>query len=234
MRGLKVCIALLNIAVTVAFLYFENRLSPAAMGIAVLFFTLSSALHLTAHECGHLVGGAVSGYKLLCLQLGPLNIVSKKGKFVLVWKMSFDGQCVMIPEHTDPVRFMSYNIGGVIANALIAVLSFTALITGSFRSRLLFIELIFVGIQKILLNTIPHNTGSVPNAGYIVRLLKGNTAVQKDYAMYLRLYGKLFSAEDIKVQDFMYEREEPGNEEEMLYYNEIMDILNSVNSQTNK
>ena len=55
-------------------------------------------------------------------------------------------------------------------------------------------------------------------------------AVQKDYAMYLMLYGKLFLDETVSAQEFVYEREVSADENEMLYYNEIQDILHSINS----
>ncbi len=234
MKVFKTCLTLLSIVITVTFLYFEKHLSLPFIGIALLFYFLSSAIHLLAHECGHFIGGIVSGYELLCLQLGPLNIVCKNNKPSLVWKCSLSGQCIMIPKQISSVHFKAYNIGGVLANALIVILSFTLLLINSFLAYLLFIELVCVGIQKILVNAIPHKTKSIPNDGYIVKLLNGNIAVQKDYAVYLRLYGKLFFDEDVTVQDFIYEREVSEDENEMLYYNEIQNIISSMNSANEK
>ena len=102
------------------------------------------------------------------------------------------------------------------------------LLINSFWADLLFIELLIVGVQKILVNSIPHKTNSLPNDGYIIRLLKKSVAVRKDYAMYLKLYGKLFLEEEIKPQEFKYEREPSTDADEVLYYNEILDILSSV------
>ena len=44
------------------------------------------------------------------------------------------------------------------------------------------------------------------------------------------LYGKLFLDETVSAQEFVYEREVSADENEMLYYNEIQDILHSINS----
>lgn len=226
MRLLKAVLTLLSVIASIAFLIFENQLTSVGVGFAVVFYCLSSSIHLLMHEIGHLIGGILSGYKLLRLQLGPLNIVkSAKGKLTLMWRSRLSGQCIMIPKQIDVVRFKLYNLGGVFANILILTLSFVLLCFDSFYLSLLFIELLFVGVQKVVVNLIPHKTHSIPNDGYVVKLLKQNKAIQQDYAIYLTLYGKLFLGEQINPLDYMYEREVSDDENEMLYYNEIQDIL---------
>ncbi len=234
MRVLKIILTLLCVATTVAFLRFENYLSATSLVVAFLLYFLSSALHLLVHECGHFIGGVISGYKLLCLQLGPMNIVvGKNNKPAIVWKGSLSGQCVMLPKNIEDVRFKAYNSGGICANVLVIVLSFCLLLFDSFWTSLLFIELVCVGVQKLIVNAVPHKTNSVPNDGYIIKILKKDKAIQKDYAMYLRLYGKLFLGENIIPQDFIYEREASEDEDELLYYNEIQDILSSLTAAKN-
>lgn len=233
MKMFKAILTLLSVAVIVAFLDFENRLSWSFGGIALLLYFLCSAIHLLAHESGHYFGGAISGYSLLCLQLGALNIVVNNNKPTISWKASLSGQCVMIPKTATSVRYKAYNLGGIFTNAFVVILSFLLLLCNSFWTSLLFVELMCVGVQKVLVNAIPHKTNSIPNDAYIVKLLKRNEAIQKDYAMYLRLYGKLFLDEDISPQDFMYEREVSEDEDEMLYYNEIQDILSSLTPANN-
>lgn len=234
MKMFKIILTLLSVAATVAFLRFENYLTGASLVVAFLLYFLSSAIHLLVHESGHFIGGIVSGYKLLCLQLGPMNIVvGTNNKPSILWKGSLSGQCVMLPKHIDNVRFKAYNMGGILANAILMLFSFALLLMDSFWTSLLFVELICVGIQKLIVNAVPHKTNSVPNDGYIVKLLKKDKAIQKDYATYLRLYGKLFLDEDISPQDYMYEREVSEDEDEMLYYNEIQDILSSLTPANN-
>lgn len=234
MKGCKIILTLLCVAATVAFLRFENNLTGTSLLVAFLLYFLSSAIHLLVHEGGHFIGGVASGYKLLCLQLGPMNIVvGKNNKLSILWKGSLSGQCVMLPKHIENIRFKAYNMGGIIANAVLMIFSFVLLLMDSFWTSLLFVELICVGVQKVIVNAVPHKTNSVPNDGYIIKILKKDKAIQKDYAMYLRLYGNLFLDEDISPQDFMYEREVSEDEDEMLYYNEIQDILSSLTPANN-
>lgn len=226
MRLLEAVLRLLSVIAIIAFLIFENQLTSVGVGFAVAFYCLSSSIHLLAHESGHLIGGILSGYRLLCLQFGPLNIVrNAKGKLTLMWRSRLSGQCIMISNQIEAVHFKLYNLGGVFANILILTLSFVLLYFDSFYLSLLFIELLFVGVQKAVVNLIPHKTHSIPNDGYVVKLLKQNKAVQQDYAIYLTLYGKLFLGEQINPLDYMYERKVSDDENEMLYYNEIQDIL---------
>lgn len=234
MRVFKIILTLLSVAATVAFLRFENYLSATSLVFAFLLYFLSSALHLLVHECGHFIGGIVSGYKLLCLQLGPINIVvGKNNKATILWKGSLSGQCVMQPKHIENVRFKAYNMGGIYANVLLLVFSFVFLMMDSLWASLLVVELVCAGVQKVIVNAVPHKTNTVPNDGYIIKILKKDKTIQKDYAMYLRLYGKLFLDEDISPQDFIYEREVSKDEDEMLYYNEIQDILSSLTPANN-
>ncbi len=232
MRLLKAFLTLLSIAVTIAFLFFEKQLTVAGIGVAVAFYCLSSSIHLLAHESGHFIGGVISGYRLLRLQLGPLNIVrNQKGKLALIWKSQLSGQCIMVPKQTESVRFKAYNLGGVFSNLFVCVLSFALLLFNSFYLSLLFVEFLFIGVQKAIVNLIPHKTHSIPSDGYVVKLLKQDKAVQRDYVVYLTLYEKLFLSEQINPQDYMYERETTNDEDTMLYYNEIQDILNSFVSE---
>lgn len=228
MRILKSIFILLNVATIMIFLYSENRLTWFCGANAVLLYLLSCAIHLIAHESGHFLGGVISGYKLVCLRFGPISIICKNNRFILKWKFSLTGQCIMTPQHINPVRFKAYNSGGIWANALIAIFSFTLLLFNSFWTSLLFIEMVSIGISKILVNAIPHKTNEIPNDGYTLKLLKTSIAVQKDYATYLRLYGKLFFNEEISAKDYIYKREVSQNTDEMLYYNEIQDILSSL------
>lgn len=234
MKVCKINLTLLCVAATVAFLRFENNLTGTSLLVAFLLYFLSSAIHLLVHEGGHFIGGVASGYKLLCLQLGPMNIVvGKNNKLSILWKGSLSGQCVMLPKHIENIRFKAYNMGGIIANAILMIFSFVLLLMDSFWTSLMFVELICVGVQKVIVNAVPHKTNSVPNDGYIIKILKKDKAIQKDYVMYLTLYGKLFLDEDISPQDFMYEREVSEDEDEMLYYNEIQDILSSLTPENN-
>lgn len=95
-------------------------------------------------------------------------------------------------------------------------------------------ELVFVGAYKILVNLIPHKTNGVPNDGYIVKMLDAHIAMRKDYALYLRIYADTFLNKAISPSDYQYERNESLSDDELLYYNEIQEILKSINAQMSK
>lgn len=144
------------------------------------------------------------------------------------------GQCVMYPSQTSTIKYKAYNLGGVIANAIIAALSTLLMLPNNFYLLMMMIELVFVGAYKILVNLIPHKTNGVPNDGYIVKMLDAHIAMRKDYALYLRIYADTFLNKAISPSDYQYERNESLSDDELLYYNEIQEILKSINAQMSK
>ena len=133
--------------------------------------------------------------------------------------------------HNNP---FTNNLGGVIANAIIAALSTLLMLPNNFYLLMMMIELVFVGAYKILVNLIPHKTNGVPNDGYIVKMLDAHIAMRKDYALYLRIYADTFLNKAITPSDYQYERNESLSDDELLYYNEIQEILKSINAQMSK
>lgn len=187
------------------------------------------------HECGHFFGGLVSKYKLLFFRFGPFNLVkTEKTKIKFTWLKTHGGQCVMYPSQTSTIKYKAYNLGGVIANAIIAALSTLLMLPNNFYLLMMMIELVFVGAYKILVNLIPHKTNGVPNDGYIVKMLDAHIAMRKDYALYLRIYADTFLNKAISPSDYQYERNESLSDDELLYYNEIQEILKSINAQMSK
>lgn len=111
---------------------------------------------------------------------------------------------------------------------------FKSYVKQTMQSLMMMIELVFVGAYKILVNLIPHKTNGVPNDGYIVKMLDAHIAMRKDYALYLRIYADTFLNKAISPSDYQYERNESLSDDELLYYNEIQEILKSINAQMSK
>ena len=234
MKMIKVILALITIMVIVAFLYSTNHLNSTFCGLAIVFYSISLLIHLIAHECGHLIGGIISGYKLLYFQVGPFRIFFDEGKMGFSWEKSLVGQCVMVPYQRYPLKFKAYNLGGIYANLTIIILCSALWSFHSFWSSLLFLEIFLVGTKKILINAIPYKSHSVVNDGYTVMLLKKGDAVQKDYAMYLNLYSKILLNKPIIRKQYIYERENYTDRDELLYYTEIQDMLKSYREQNSR
>lgn len=229
MKTIKIVLFSLHIAFNFIMLYSEMKLSFFAMSIMLVFISVSAAIHLCAHECGHLIGGLTSGYKLVCLQVGPINLaVDKSKKIVLSLQHTHGGQCIMLPPKTGIIRFKAYTLGGIYANVFISVISLPLLLFDSFYTTLFFIQLLFIGIIKIIINLFPTINHDIPNDGYVLRLLSHNAAVQKDYLFYLSLYASLFKNESISPSEYLYVRELPKNEAELLYYNGIQNLLKTI------
>lgn len=134
----------------------------------------------------------------------------------------------MLPPKTADIRYKAYNLGGICANAFIPIISLPLLLFNSFYATLFFVQLLFIGIIKIIINLFPNINHDVPNDGYILRLLKNNAAVQKDYLHYLSLYAALFRNENICPNEYLYVREPTKNDAELLYYNGIRNLLKSI------
>lgn len=229
MKLLKAILLLLCVGANLLFMYFENRLNISSFAIALGLYFLASAIHLFCHEIGHLLGGLISGYKLLCLQLGPFSItINDNKRMIFSWRKTHGGQCVMYPTQIERIRYKAYNRGGIISNIFITTLSFLLLFLNNFHASLMMIELLFVGFHKIVVNLIPHKTNGVPNDGYIIKMLNRYNAMQKDYALYLKLYADTFMNKTILGNEYQYEHEKVSNEDELLYYNEIREILKSL------
>lgn len=134
----------------------------------------------------------------------------------------------MLPPKTSIIRYKAYTLGGIYANVFISVISLLLLLFDSFYTTLFFIQLLFIGIIKIIINLFPTINHDIPNDGYVLRLLSHNAAVQKDYLFYLSLYASLFRNESICPSEYLYVRELPKNEAELLYYNGIRNLLKTI------
>ena len=134
----------------------------------------------------------------------------------------------MLPPDSEPVKYIAYNIWGILLNALVALGCIMLLFINSHITTLIFIEVAFAGFFKVITNLIPSIRSGAPTDGYVLKLLKKNSSVQRDYAKYLSLYAALFWQEKIRKEDYIYEREAANDASELLYYNGIQDLLSDL------
>lgn len=199
--------------------------------LKIFIFYVSFVFQGAFHEVGHFIGGKLSGYKLVALQIGRGNLIcSREGSFSFSFRKTRGGQCIMLPPDRTPVMYIAYNIGGVIFNALAVLGCIALLFLNSHIATLAFIEVTFSGVFKITVNLTPSIKNGAPTDGYVLKLLKKNSFVQRDYAKYLSLYSALFWKEKICKEDYIYEREDANNASEMLYYNGIQDLLSDLSN----
>ena len=231
MKFLKSFFSLLNVLVLCVFFNYQGKTFVVSLRIAIFLHIVCLVMHSLAHEIGHFIGGIISDYKPLYLQLGLLSIVWKENKPNFIWKKTFNNQCIMIPTQTNPVRFKVYNLGGIFANLLVAVISFAFVFLNSFWLSLFFGELVLVGLYKVLVNIIPHKTKSIPNDGYVLKILNKYDEIQRDYVMYLQLYSNFLLKEPIDLNIFRYKRNFSRNNDELIFYEEIQNILKMIEAE---
>ena len=231
MKISKIIISIIGIAASVAFLYFCWELTFLTVILAIALFCVLSTFQGAMHEVGHYVGGRVSGYKLVFLKIGPVVLkANRKGRLSISVQRKMGGQCVMLPKEREVIRYRAYNVGGIVANIIVTLGASALLFVDSDLVTLIFIELAFAGVLKIVSNLIPQMHDSYPTDGYILKLLKKRPLVQRDYAKYLSLYASMFWDEEICIDDYRYDREETDAEEELLYYEGIQDLLSDLDN----
>lgn len=147
-------------------------------GILVLFY-----ISIIVHEAGHLAFGLMSGYTFSSFRIGSLMWIKQDGK-VKLRRLSIagtGGQCLMTPPEAKNgnIPVVLYNLGGVIANVILAAL----LVLAYYLSlKVLVLALIFlfgaiISFIIALTNGLPLDVGGIPNDGMnVVHLLRDKTA----------------------------------------------------------
>ncbi|MDR0248936.1 MAG: hypothetical protein LBI44_04680 [Oscillospiraceae bacterium] len=98
--------------------------SPGARLLPIALIGLSvyagAALHTVLHEAGHLLCGAVSGYRFVSFSVAGVMFVGENGKLRLkrLGVAGMAGQCLMSPPVGDGYSypFLLYNLGGSLMN----------------------------------------------------------------------------------------------------------------------
>lgn len=226
MKKVKIAVLLLGIVMIALWLWTTQQMQIRNVILAAVFFWVSFAIHRGAHEIGHLIGGAVSGHKLLLLQLGPVGIrCSRPGKVQICFQNSKEGQCVMLPTRVKPLRYKAYHAGGVVANVVVVMGAVVLMTVGHQLIKLLALTLLVSGCMKLVGNCWPHIEKDSPNDGYILRLLKNDPEVQHDYLTYITLYAALFWGEMVCAEDYSYDRHTTEGKR-LLFYEEIQTLRN--------
>lgn len=148
-----------------------------AQAILVVFVALiiGAFANIVLHEAGHLVGGLLTGYRFLSFRI--FNLTLQKDDSGWHWKKfsisGTAGQCLMCPPHTDQLPYFWYNVGGVLVNFIIGMVSGALLyfVDLSAISFSLCAMLLGVSIWFLLMNGIPMTPGGVPNDGKNILIL---------------------------------------------------------------
>ncbi len=162
---------------------FSGFFNPLEVILGVVGILISLYVSIIAHEAGHLVFGLASGYGFSSFRIGSLMWIKQDGKIKLR-RLSIagtGGQCLMIPpeEKDGKVPVVLYNLGGAIANVILAAI-FALLYYLSLNIVLLALIFLFSAIVSFvvaLTNGLPLDVGGVPNDGMnVIHLLKDKAA----------------------------------------------------------
>ena len=143
-----------------------------AYGSLIALVALAAFLQIIIHEGGHLVFGLATGYRFSSFRVASLMLLKRDGRYELkhLSIAGTGGQCLMIPpaytEEGFPYKL--YNLGGVIANVVSALICGLLLIPfHNNRYVMAFLASIAViGVGYALMNGIPFGSGTVPNDGW--------------------------------------------------------------------
>ena len=175
--------------------------------LAILILLFSIFLRVLLHEGGHLVCGLATGYRFVSFRIFNLTFIRKDGK-LCIKRFSLagtGGQCLLTPPERplEDIPTTLYNLGGVLANLLTAILAILPLLTVDGLPYLLKFFLLMLSLIGILLagmNGIPMKMGGIGNDADNMRLLLKDSKSKQALVTQLRI-NALVQAEDINYKD---------------------------------
>ncbi len=186
---------LISLALTVTDLITENdSFLTMILKIVWLFaaFIVATYLQVVIHEGGHLLAGLKSGYHFVSFRIGKMMwIKDQNGKLV---RKNFElagtaGQCIMgPPEYNADFRTALYNYGGVIANAVSALVFLILYFLIPVPAVKMFnFVMAITGLMNAVINGIPMVTSSVANDGHNEKECRRNERARRAFWAQLKV-----------------------------------------------
>ncbi len=166
-------------------------------------FIVGLALHLIAHETGHLIFGLLTGYKFSSFRIFSFIWVKINGKirFKRVSLAGTGGQCLLLPPPMKAGRLpcVWYNLGGVLVNLFVSGLTlFLLFACKQPYLRLAFLVLTAVGLVTALTNGIPMRVGGLDNDGKNALSLRKNEKAAYAFWLQLQINGSIASGTSLR------------------------------------
>lgn len=182
----------------------------AGLVLTITFLIISTTVFITfniiIHELGHLIFGLITGYKFVSFRVGSLMLKKEKGKFVFrKFKLpGTAGQCLMMPDenwNAYDYPYILYNLGGVLANIIVSLLSLVLFLFVSYNPylRAACLILFTYGTIIALSNGIPMKVEGITNDGYNILDLKRDKHARR--ALYLQLHINGLLTDGIRIKD---------------------------------
>ncbi len=192
--------------------------------ISIIVFGIVFFLQVIIHEGGHLIAGLTTGYRFVSFRIFNFTLIRKEGTFQF---KSFGlagtgGQCLLTPpdKPIEEIPFVLYNMGGVLANILTALLALIPLLLIDNLTFIPLLSLLFFalsGFLLALLNGIPLRAGGMTNDAENMRLMRKNPTNKRLLVTILRA--------NALVQEALRPKEMP---KEMFPPLEVIDYADSL------
>lgn len=198
--------------------------------VSIVLVIFSFFLQIILHEGGHLVCGLASGYRFVSFRILNLTIIRQDGQFRIkrFGIAGTEGQCLLLPPDR-PLREIPtawYNLGGVIANLLTAIIALILLLTINempYPLRLLLFFTCLFGSFLALTNGIPMEIGGIGNDAENMRLLQRNENSKRAMLMQLRINALI--QEGVRPKDMP---EEWFRQDEEVNYKDALQVAVSL------
>lgn len=131
-------------------------------------------IQLVMHEIGHLIGGLITGWRFIYLQVFHIAIVRENNRLIMKRTDTKSCQCIMYPKDLNSGAIL-YSLGGCIMNALITAISAIVMILNH-NNLLVWVytpSILVIGIIFLVMNGVP-STKRICNDMACCLLLKGD------------------------------------------------------------
>lgn len=187
----------------------ENNLSLGnsyfQLVIMLIIFFITFFIHIILHEGGHLIFGLLSGYEFISFRVGSLTLVKEDNKFsIKKFKIAgTGGQCLMMPKTNNykECPYILYNLGGVIINLLVTILSFIIYINFPENKYVdaVLLAMMVTGVCTFVMNGIPMKIGGIANDGHnLISIMKNDIS---KYCFYTQLKVNGLLSQGMRIKD---------------------------------
>lgn len=180
--------------------------------VLYLFFMLTVLLHIIVHEAGHMIAALLRGWKFLSFMILGVVLSRQEGRFRLSrFRLAgASGQCLMQPPQQGDTDWgiTFYNLGGVLANLLLTLVSVIPLLTDyeslSWAAASFLTTLVVTGVFIILMNGVPHCLAGIPNDGMNILKLRKDAFSSQVFLDAMRVMGYLMQDEEKQLNSMPY------------------------------